>query len=83
MDQLRDIVINKLIKRNIELKMVEQGKVEPGAGVSVKQSIKFKAGLAQDEAKALVKQIKDSVKVNAQIQGDQVRVSSKSKDDLQ
>ncbi|MFX8285724.1 DUF520 family protein, partial [Acinetobacter baumannii] len=64
-------------------KMVEQGKVEPGAGVSVKQSIKFKAGLAQDEAKALVKQIKDSVKVNAQIQGDQVRVSSKSKDDLQ
>lgn len=83
MDQLRDIVITKLIKRNIELKMVEQGKIEPGAGVSVKQSLKFKAGLAQDEAKALVKQIKDSVKVNAQIQGDQVRVSSKSKDDLQ
>lgn len=83
MEQLRDIVLNKLIKRGIELKMVEQGSVEPGAGVSVKQTLKFKNGLAQDHAKALVKQIKDSVKVNAQIQGDQVRVSSKSKDDLQ
>ena len=83
MEQLRDIVLNRLIKRGIELKMVEQGKVEPGAGISVKQTLKFKKGLTQDEAKPLVKQIKDATKVNAQIQGEQVRVSSKSKDDLQ
>jgi cyclic-di-GMP-binding protein len=83
MEQLRDIVTSKLIKRGIDLKMVEIGKIEPGAGVSVKQQITFKNGIEQNEAKALVKKIKDSVKVNAQIQGDQIRVSSKSKDDLQ
>ncbi len=84
MDQLRDIVISKLIKRGIELKMTEMGKVEPGAGISVKQKITFKSGIPQDQAKALVKQIRDGgIKVNAQIQGEEVRVSSKVKDDLQ
>lgn len=85
MDQLRDIVLSKLIKRGIDLKMVKNGKIEPGAGVSVKQELTFKMGLEIDEAKALSKQIKDNkaLKVNAQVQGDAVRVSSKSKDDLQ
>ncbi len=85
MDQLRDIVLSKLIKRGIDLKMVKNGKIEPGAGVSVKQELTFKMGLEMDEAKALSKQIKDNkaLKVNAQVQGDAVRVSSKSKDDLQ
>lgn len=84
MGQLYDIVFSKLIKRNIDAKMIETGKIEAAGGMTVKQKVSFKQGIPQDQAKALVKQIKDSkIKVNAQIQGEQVRVSSKSKDDLQ
>lgn len=84
LEQVRDIVTSKLIKRGIEFKMMEIGKIEPGAGVSVKQKVSFKDGIPQDQAKALVKQIKDKgLKVNAQVQGTEVRVTGKSKDDLQ
>lgn len=85
LSQLKDIVLSKLLKRGIDLRMVEHGKVEPGAGASVRQVLKLKAGLTMDEAKALAKQIKENkaLKVNGQVQGDAVRVSSKSKDDLQ
>ena len=85
MDQLRDIVFNKLIKRNVDARSIEYGKVEPGPGISVKQKVTFKQGIAQDKAKALVKQIKENkaLKVNAQIQGEELRISSKDKDDLQ
>lgn len=85
LQQLRDIVLSKLVKRGIDLKMVEHGKPESGAGASMRQTLKLKAGLSMDEAKALVKQIKENkaLKVNCQVQGDAVRVSSKSKDDLQ
>jgi uncharacterized protein YajQ (UPF0234 family) len=84
LQQVQDIVFSKLIKRGIDARQIEWSKIEPGAGVSVKQKLTFKAGIAQDQAKALIKQIKDrGLKVNAQIQGEEVRVSSKSKDDLQ
>jgi uncharacterized protein YajQ (UPF0234 family) len=84
LDQVRDIVFSKLVRRGVEAKMTEYGRPEPGSGMSVRQRVTFKQGLSQDHAKALVKQIKDTgLKVNAQIQGDQVRVSGKSKDDLQ
>jgi len=84
MEQLREIVVSKLLKRGVEYKMIELGKIEPGSGISVKQKLTFKNGIPQDQAKALVKQIKDKgLKVNAQIQGTDVRVSGKSKDDLQ
>lgn len=84
LDQVKDIVFSKLIKRGIDARQIEWGKVEPGAGISVRTKLTFKAGIAQDQAKALIKQIKDKgLKVNAQIQGEEVRVSSKSKDDLQ
>ncbi len=85
MDQLKDIVVSKLLKRGIEMKQLEWGKPEPAAGVSIKVKLSFKNGIPQDKAKALVKDIKDNkaLKVNAQIQGEEVRVSSKSKDDLQ
>lgn len=84
MDQLKDIVFSKLIKRNVDARSIEYGKLEPGPGVSVKQKITFKQGIEQDKAKALVKTIKEKgLKVNAQIQGEELRVSSKSKDDLQ
>lgn len=84
MDQLKDIVFSKLIKRSVDARSIEYGKLEPGPGISVKQKITFKQGIEQDKAKALVKQIKEKgLKVNAQIQGEELRVSSKSKDDLQ
>lgn len=85
MDQLRDIVLSKLIKRNIDTRSIDYGKVEPGPGISVKQKVAFKQGIAQDKAKSLVKEIKDNkaLKVNAQIQGEELRVSSKDKDSLQ
>lgn len=84
MGQLYDIVFSKLIKRGIDAKMIETGKIEVAGGMTVKQKVTFKQGIPTDQAKALVKQIKDSkIKVNVQIQGEEVRVSGKSKDDLQ
>lgn len=85
LDQVKDIVFSKLIKRGIDSRQIEWGKVEPGAGISVHCKLTFKAGIAQDKAKELTKQIRDNkaLKVNSQIQGEEVRVSSKSKDDLQ
>lgn len=85
LDQVKDIVFSKLIKRGIDSRQIEWGKMEPGAGISVKMKLTFKAGIAQDKAKELTKIIRDNkaLKVNSQIQGEEVRVSSKSKDDLQ
>ncbi len=84
MNQLKDIVFSKLLKRGIDARQIDWSKLEPGAGISVKSKLTFKVGIAQDKAKALIKQIKDKgLKVNAQIQGEEVRVSAKVKDDLQ
>lgn len=85
LDQVKDIVFSKLIKRGIDSRQIEWGKVEPGAGISVHTKLTFKAGIAQDKAKELTKLIRENkaLKVNSQIQGEEVRVSSKSKDDLQ
>jgi cyclic-di-GMP-binding protein len=76
-EQVKDIVFSKLIKRGIDSRHIEWGKVEPGAGISVKVKLTFKAGIPQDQAKSLMKQIRDMVlKVNSLMQGDEVRVSS-------
>jgi uncharacterized protein YajQ (UPF0234 family) len=84
LQQVKDIVFSKLIKRGIDPRQIDWGKTEPGAGISVHCKLTFKAGIPQDQAKSLIKQIKDKgLKVNAQIQGEEVRVSGKSKDDLQ
>jgi uncharacterized protein YajQ (UPF0234 family) len=84
MDQIKDILVSKLLKRGVDIRQIDWSKLEPGAGISVKTKLQFKTGIAQDKAKALIKQIKDKgLKVNAQIQGDEVRVSAKVKDDLQ
>jgi uncharacterized protein YajQ (UPF0234 family) len=84
MDQLKDIVFSKLIKRGVDGRQIEYGKIEPGAGISVRCKMTFKQGIATDKAKALNKQIKETgLKVTTQIQGEEVRVSAKSKDDLQ
>ena len=84
LQQVKDILESKFIRRGIDIRQIEYGKAEPATGLSVRQKVTLKQGIAQDQAKALIKQIKESgVKVQAQIQGDEVRVSSKSKDDLQ
>ncbi|MBA4292726.1 YajQ family cyclic di-GMP-binding protein [bacterium] len=84
LSQVRDILFSKLIKREISAKMMTYGDIEPAKGTTVKQTIKFREGLETDEAKALNKQIKDEkFKVNSQVQNNQVRITGKSKDDLQ
>lgn len=82
--QVKDILFSKFVKRGIDPRAIDYEKMEHATGMTVKQKVVLKQGIAQDKAKALIKQIKDKgLKVNAQIQGDQVRVSGKSKDDLQ
>ncbi|MEA2554174.1 MAG: cyclic-di-GMP-binding protein [Fimbriimonadaceae bacterium] len=84
LDQLKDIVVSKMLKRGIDIRQIDWGKIEPGAGISVRQKLLLKTGIPQDQAKALIKQIKEKgLKVQAQIQGEEVRVSGKNKDDLQ
>jgi uncharacterized protein YajQ (UPF0234 family) len=84
MNQLKDIVVSKLLKRGVDIRQIDWGKLEPGAGVSMRQKLILKTGIPQDQAKALIRQIKDKgLKVSAQIQGEEVRVSGKNKDDLQ
>ena len=81
---VKDIVETKLVKRKVSLKALEYGKVEPAAGGTVRQRAKIVQGIETEKAKAIVKTIKDAkVKVQASIQSDQVRVTGRSKDDLQ
>jgi len=84
MDQLKDIVFSKMLKRGVDSRQIEWGKPEPATGLTIKMKLILKTGIEQEKAKALTKQIRDKgLKVQAQIQGEEVRVSSKSKDDLQ
>jgi uncharacterized protein YajQ (UPF0234 family) len=81
---VKDLIESKAIKRNLSLKIFDWGKVEPAGGNKVRQVIKLRKGLPEDVAKRITKLIRDEVpKAKSQIQGDAVRVSSKSKDDLQ
>jgi uncharacterized protein YajQ (UPF0234 family) len=79
-----DILQTKLVKRGVSLKALSYGKVEPAAGNTVRQTITLQQGIPQEKAKEIVKLIKDTkMKVNAEIQKDQVRVRGKKIDDLQ
>ncbi len=79
-----DILKAKWVKRNISLKALDYGKVEQALGGTVRQHITIQSGIIDEKAKAIVKRIKgEKFKVQGQIQGDQVRVQSKSKDELQ
>ncbi|MFO1518079.1 MAG: YajQ family cyclic di-GMP-binding protein [bacterium] len=79
-----DVLQTKMVKRGVELNALEFGKVEPGAGGLVKCEVKLKSGIETEKAKEIVKALKDSkLKVNSQIQDKQVRVSGKSRDELQ
>jgi hypothetical protein len=79
-----DILQNKLIKRGISLKFLEYGKVDQSLGGGAKQDAKIKSGIPQEIAKKINIMIRDSaLKVRSIIQGDQIRVTGKAKDDLQ
>jgi uncharacterized protein YajQ (UPF0234 family) len=79
-----DIIQGRAIKRGISIKAFDYGKVEPAAQGTVRQKITLKSGIPKDKSKALMEAIKASkLKVNAQYQDEQIRISSKSKDDLQ
>jgi uncharacterized protein YajQ (UPF0234 family) len=81
---VKDLIESKAIRRNLSLKIFDWGKVEPSGGNKVRQRIGLRRGLPEDVAKKITKLIRDEVpKVKSQIQGDAVRVSGKSKDDLQ
>lgn len=79
-----DILQSKMVKRNLSIKILDPQSVENALGGNVRQVFKLKKGLTQELAKKIVADIKSSkLKVQSSVQGEQVRVSGKSKDDLQ
>ena len=84
LQQVEDILRNKLTKRNVDVRFLDTGKVEKMGGDKVKQVVKVKSGIAGEDAKKIQKLIKESkLKVQAAIQGDSVRVTGAKRDDLQ
>lgn len=78
------VLEEKLVKRKIAIKALQKGKIEPAAGGTARQEITVNQGISTDKAREIVKFVKDQkVKAQVAIQGDQVRVSSKSRDTLQ
>jgi hypothetical protein len=79
-----DILQSKLVKRGVSLKALDYGKIEHALAGTVRQRVAITRGIASDKAKDITKTIRDGkFKVQAQIQGDQLRVTSKSRDELQ
>lgn len=84
LDQVQEVLNNKLIKRSIDIKCLDFGKVEKVTGNKVKRTVTVKTGVEIELAKKIVKEIKDSkLKVQASIQGDTVRVTGAKRDLLQ
>jgi cyclic-di-GMP-binding protein len=85
MKSLFDVVQGRLIKRHVSVKNLDIGEIQPAANDTVRREIKLKTALDSDTAKKVAASIKNAKlkKVQAAIQGEQVRVSSPSKDDLQ
>ena len=78
------VLEEKLVKRKVPLKALQRGEIQPAAGGTARQVIGLNQGISADKAREIVKGIKDlKLKAQASVQGDQVRVSSKSKDTLQ
>ena len=83
LEAAREVLLQKLAKRGVSLRGVKYGPIEQ-SGKVVQQLLTFAQGIETEKAKAIVKMIKDSkLKVQGAIQGDSVRVSGKSRDDLQ
>ncbi|MGD8189269.1 YajQ family cyclic di-GMP-binding protein [Brevibacillus ginsengisoli] len=84
LSQLKDVLLGKLVKREVSIKNMDYGKIEPAAGSTVRQRVKLVQGIDKDNAKKINTIIKDTgLKVKSQIQDDQIRVVGKSKDELQ
>jgi uncharacterized protein YajQ (UPF0234 family) len=81
---VKDLIESKAIRRGLSLKIFEWGKVDPAGGNKVRQVITLRRGLNDELARKITKLIRDEFpKVRSQVQGDSVRVSGKSKDELQ
>ncbi|HEX8917358.1 MAG TPA: YajQ family cyclic di-GMP-binding protein [Chloroflexota bacterium] len=79
-----DVLESKMVRRNLDLKILSFGAIENASGGNVRQHISLKRGISQDLGREIVKLVREAApKSKAQIQGDAVRVSSKSKDELQ
>ncbi|ESU32594.1 MULTISPECIES: YajQ family cyclic di-GMP-binding protein [Bacillaceae] len=84
LDQLKDVLFSKMIKRGIPIKNLDYGKVERASGGTVRQKAKLVQGIDKENAKKINTLIKNSgLKVKSQVQDDQVRVTGKNRDDLQ
>ena len=84
LNAVNDIIRQKAIKRNLSLKIFDYGEIEIVSGNRVKQTILLKQGIKQEIAKKISKNIRDQIKkINVSINGETLRVSSKSKNDLQ
>ncbi len=82
--QLRDVLLARMAKREVDLRYLDQGKPQPAGGDKVKQVITVRSGIAQDLAKRITSAIKESrMKLQSSIQGDTVRISGGKRDDLQ
>src|SRR5437764_4360976 len=82
--QVRDVLLNKMTKRKVDVRFLDEGKVEKIGGDKVKQVLKVKNGIESEAAKKIQRLIKDSkIKVQASIQGESLRVSGAKRDDLQ
>ncbi|MBF0160285.1 MAG: YajQ family cyclic di-GMP-binding protein [Magnetococcales bacterium] len=83
-EQVVDILKAKLARRQLDTRSLQYGKVEPASGNMVRQLITVRQGIDMDHCKQIVKLVKDAkLKVQAAIQGEQVRVTGKKRDDLQ
>ena len=81
---IQDLVVSKAIRRGLSVKVFDWGKVEPAGGMTFRQRAGLRRGLPEDVARKVSKLIRDEFpKLHGQIQGDAVRVSGKSKDELQ
>lgn len=84
LSQLKDVLLGKLIRRGVPIKNLDYGKIENASGGTVRQRAKIVQGIDSDTAKKINTAIKNSkLKVKSQNQSDQIRVSGKSRDDLQ
>ena len=84
LSQVKDVLTNKLAKRKVDVRFLDEGKIEKIGGDKVKQVIKVKNGLETETSKKITKIIKESkMKVQASIQGESVRVTGAKRDDLQ
>jgi uncharacterized protein YajQ (UPF0234 family) len=84
LQQVMDILVAKLAKRNVDVRFLDKGEVQKAGGDKVRQVVKVRSGIESEQAKKIQKLIKESkVKVQAAIQGDAVRVTGAKRDDLQ